>query len=119
MAFDPLPVGTRLSSGATIGQKLGPNTYAITPPVLKSPLSAGAYPVATPVSNGNGGPLIVSGGGGCGGGAAVYPQSSAAMARGSMKRPDFGPVVAFTSQTMPKGFVVGARAFGLVIPEGR
>lgn len=119
MAFDPIPVGTRLSSGATIGARVGVNTYAIDYGAPARP-SAGAYPQAVPVNGGgNGGPVVIQGGGGCGGNGVVYPQSIAAMQRGAAKRPDFGPVVVFTSQTLPKGFRAGVNAFGLVVPEGR
>jgi hypothetical protein len=120
MSFDPLPIGYRLSSGATIGGRIGVNTYAIIQPRVSIP-SAGAFPKAAPAANGgNGGGVVVVQAGGCSGnGGTISPYSAQAQARGASKRPDFGPVVAFTSQTMPKGFAVGARAFGIVIPEGR
>lgn len=119
MAFDPIPVGTRLSSGARIGRRVGVFTYAIEYPATPPTPSAGSFPKAPPsVGNGNGGPMVVVAGGPCGNGA-VSPQSAASMARGAAKRPDFGPVVAFTSQTLPQGFKADVGAFGLVVPEGR
>lgn len=121
MAFDPLPIGYTLSSGAKIGPRVGVNTYAITRPAPTMP-SAGGAPVAAPAFPAGvpgGTTVVMMGGGGCNGGNGATPFSVAAQSHGASKRPDFGPVVAFTTQTLPAGFKVGSDAFGLVVPEGR